>query len=188
MHRDPVPLQPGTPSGMLPHTALSRFKCIAFGFAERGALERLPASLSPQQRGAGHSRSYPGRPSPRGRQSGCLGTLFRGQPACLHSPSPHKLPPGEFPGLSAPMWKARSQSRLRPRKLRVIRLSLRSCCLAAACRLRRSCRRDRGPVTLPRSGCPVRRSRHPAAFPGPPATPPPAAPRGILRSCSTARP
>lgn len=72
--------------------------------------------------------------------------------------------PHVAPSLSAPERKDRSQSRLRPRKLRVIRLSLRSSRLAAACCLRRSCRRDRGPVALPRSGCPVRRSQHPAAF------------------------
>ena len=68
------------------------------------------------------------------------------------------------PGLSAPKRKAHSQSRLRPHKLRVIRLSLRSSRVPAARCLRRSRRRDRGPVTPPRSGCPVRRSQHPAAF------------------------
>jgi len=43
-------------------------------------------------------------------------------------------------------------------------LSLRPRCVAAAYRLRRSCHRPRGPIALPRSGCPVRRSRHPAAL------------------------
>ena len=85
--------------------------------------------------------------------------------ACRRFPD-QESPPAALllPGLSAPKRKARSQSRLRPRKLRVIRLSLRSSRLAAACRLRQTCRRDRGPVSLPRSGCPVRRSQHPAAI------------------------
>jgi len=43
-------------------------------------------------------------------------------------------------------------------------LSLRASQLAAACRLCQSGRRARGPVNLPRSGCPVCRSQHPAAF------------------------
>ena len=113
--------------------------------------------------------------------------LQAGRPVtpCQHVaafPDRGSRPPPLFPGLSAPIGKARSQSRLRPRKLRVIHLSLRSSRLAAACRLRQSCHPDRGPVALPRSGCPVCRSRHPAAFPCRPQSPPPAAPRGILRS------
>jgi len=87
-----------------------------------------------------------------------------GQPACLNSPSPHKLPPTRGLGLSAPERNAGSQVPLRPRELRVIGTSLPTSCLAAACRLRRSCHRHRVPVALPRSGCPVRRSRHPAAI------------------------
>ena len=43
-------------------------------------------------------------------------------------------------------------------------LSLRPCCYAPACRLRRSYRRPRGPIAFPRSGCPAGRSRHPAAL------------------------
>ena len=64
------------------------------------------------------------------------------------------------------MRKPRSQKRdVCPRKLRESScLSLRATRLAAAYRLRRSCHRPRGPVALPRSGCPVRRSRHPAAL------------------------
>ena len=107
-----------------------------------------------------------------------------GQPACLESPSPHKQPPHKSPGLSAPERNARSQKQVAcPRRLRESScLSLRASRLAAACRLRQSGRRDRAPVALSRSGCPVCRSHHPAAFPSHPQSPPPAAPRGILRS------
>jgi hypothetical protein len=103
-------------------------------------------------------------------------------------PDRRARPPPLFPGLSAPMRNASSQERLRPRKLRVIRPSLLACCVAAACRLRQTCRRDRGPVALPRSGCPVRRSRHPAALSKPAHAPPPAAPRASFRSGPAATP
>ena len=96
--------------------------------------------------------------------------------------------PGRHPGLSAPKRKTRSQSRLRPRKLRVIRLSLRSCRVAAACRLRRSYHRHRGPVSLPRPAVPFVAAVIPPHVPSPPQSPPPATPRGILRSCSAATP
>ncbi len=84
-------------------------------------------------------------------------------------PIAEQAAPRESPGLSAPERKARSQKQVVcPRKLREPScLSLRASRLAAACRLRQSCRRDRGPVTLPRSGCHVCRSRHPAALPPP---------------------
>jgi hypothetical protein len=82
-------------------------------------------------------------------------------------PIAEQAAPRESPGLSAPERKARSQKQVVfPRKLREPScLSLRASRLAAACRLRQSCRRDRGPVALPRSGCHVCRSRHPAALP-----------------------
>ena len=88
------------------------------------------------------------------------------QTACHFTETHFRNAPSEYrsPGLSAPERKARSQSRLRPRKLRVIRLSLRSSRVAAASRLRQSCRRDRSPVAHPRDRHPVRRSRHPAAY------------------------
>ena len=67
-------------------------------------------------------------------------------------------------------------------------MSLRASRLAAACRLRQSCRRDRGPVTLPRSGCPVCRSRHPAALPPlEPFAPQGAGPLLLLRRAARAR-
>ena len=89
------------------------------------------------------------------------------------------------PGLSAPERNAGSQVPLRPRELRVIATSLPASRVAAACRLRQSCHRDRGPVALPRSGCPVHRSHHPAAVAQ---SLLPATPRGILRSRSAATP
>jgi len=67
-------------------------------------------------------------------------------------------------------------------------LSLPRSRVAAACRLRRSCHRPRGPVALPRSGCPVRRSRHPAASRQSQPIAPPPPPRCILRSRSAATP
>ena len=111
----------------------------------------------------GHTRT---RASPRARGSGCLGTTVPATTRSLDSAPPHKLPPEDSPGLSAPERKARSQKPdVCPRKLRQSSgLSLRATRLAAASRLRRSCHRPRGPVALPRSGCPVRRSRHPAAL------------------------
>ena len=100
--------------------------------------------------------------------------------------------PEEHPGLSAPKRKcpqprpaASSQAPGHP-------LTAAGISLAAACRLRRSCRRDRGPVALRRSGCPVRRSRRPAAFAEPPAPllpPLPAAFCGrVPRRCRDPRP
>jgi hypothetical protein len=44
---DPVPLQRGTPKGMLPHVAPRRTKCTVFGCAAAGAIERLPDHHSP---------------------------------------------------------------------------------------------------------------------------------------------
>jgi len=171
---------------MLPHVVPRRTKCTACGCAIAGAIERLPDHDPRQQRGEGHSRSCPGWTSLRGRQSGCLGTLCRGQPACLHSPSPHKLPP-ERPGPIGPPKRKRCSQK--PDAILTgsgcTGLSLRRSRVAAACRLRRSCRRDRGPVTLPRSGCPVHRSQHPAVVAQ---SLLPATPRGILRSRSAATP
>ena len=89
------------------------------------------------------------------------GNRFAGQPSVAHAA------PEGLPGLSAPKRNACSQAPLRPRRLWVIGASLHATRVAAACRLRQSGRRDRGPVTLPRSGCPDCRSHHPAALPNP---------------------
>ena len=118
-------------------------------------LNASPLHYPWQQRGEGHSRSYPGQTSPRARQTGCPCTSACGNQCCLDSPSPHKLPPREHPGLSAPTGKARSQ---KPDAVLAScgssGLSLRAARLAAACRLRQSCRRDRDPVAHHESGVP----------------------------------
>lgn len=171
-----------------PASCPKRSNCIAVVYADSAAIERLLHPLPRLQRDEGHCRTYSRTSITVSQTVWMPHHVVPGQPARLHSPSAHEHPPETTPGLPAPERKARSQSRLRPRKLRVIRLSLRSSRVAAACRLRRSCRRNRAPVPLPRSGCPVRRSRHPAALTKPPRAPPPAAPRGILRSRPAAPP
>ena len=145
-------------------------------------LSAFPISLPRQQRGEGHSRSCSTNIT-ASQASWMLLHVVPGQPACLDSPSPNNLPPYDIPRpigprkeCPAPKWRCVLAScGSSPHRYRASRL-------AAACRLRQSGRRDRGPFTLPRSGCPVCRSRHPAAFPGRPQSPPPTAPRGILRS------
>ena len=149
---------------MPPHTTPGRFKCTAFGCAAGGAIERLPDHDPRQQRGEGHSRSYSETSITASQATRMLPHVVPGQPACLNSQSTDKLPPIRGPGLSAPERNAGSQVPMRPREFRVIVTSLPASRLAAACRLRRSCHRRRGPVALTRSGCPVRRSRHPAAL------------------------
>ena len=148
---------------MLPHVAPRRTKCTVFGYAVAGAIERLPDHDPRQQRGEGHSRSC-STSITVSQPTRMLLHVMPGQPIWLDSPSPHKLPP-KSPGLSAPKRKRCSQN---PDAILASSgctgLSLRRSRVAAACRLRQSGRRDRGPVALPRSGCPVRRSRHPAAF------------------------
>ena len=176
------------PEQNAPASYPSRSKCSAVVYADRAALERLPdllATAAAQRRALAvmHEDEHHHEPANPDAPARCAGTSsLSGQPIAAQTA------PGENPGLSAPIWKARSQSRMRPRKLRVIRLSLRASCVAAACRLRRSCHRHRGPVVLPRSGCPVRRSCHSAALSKPTRAPPPAAPRGILPSCPAAPP
>jgi len=108
----------------------------------------------------------------------CKPAVPSAEPSCRRFPD-QKSPPTTLdrPGLSAPRRKARSQKQVAcPRRLREPScLSLRASRVAAACCLRRSCRRDRGPVSLPSSGCPVRRSQHPAAIAQPLLPPLPAA-------------
>ena len=137
----------------------------------------------------GHTRR---RASPRARRTGCPCTFCSWQPVRLDCPRPTSCPHRRSPGLSAPERNASSQVPLRPRELRVIVTSLPASRLAAACRLRQTSHRDPGPVTLPRSGCPVRRSRHPATFTEPPAPllpPLPAAFCGrVPRRCRDPRP
>ncbi len=91
----------------------------------------------------GHTRR---RASPRARRTGCPCAFSWWQPVRPEAHHPHKLPPEETPRpIGAPKRNASSQERLRPRKLRVIRSSLLASRIAAACRLRQSCRRDRVP-------------------------------------------
>jgi hypothetical protein len=125
-----------------------------------------PASCPRQQRGAEHSRSYSKTGITASQGIWMSRHTVPGTIRPLDSTPPHKLFPEDDPGLSAPERKARSQKPdACPRKLRESScLSLRATRLAAAYRLRRSCHRPRGPIALPRSGCPVRRSRHPAAL------------------------
>ena len=153
---------------MLPHLAPRRSKCSAVVYADRAALERLPNLMVPaaarRRALAVMLHEHHREPANLDAPAPCAGTTsLSGQPIAA------QLPPGNCPGLSAPERKARSQKQVVcPRKLREPScLSLRASRVAAACCLRRSCRRDRGPVTLPRSGCPIRRSQHPAALPNP---------------------
>jgi len=153
-------------------------KSSAGGGAFSAALERLPNHDTRQDRGEGHSRSY-SKSSITASQAHRM--PLRILPVAPGAPGQPiirtRCPLKRHPGLSAPMRNASSQERLRPRNLRVIRSSLLASRLAAACRLRRSCHRHRGPVALPRSGCPVRRSRHPAARTAATHRPSPATPR-----------
>jgi len=144
----------------------------------------IPGSSAPND-----TRSHaPGRASPLASQPGCSCTLCRDN-RFVWTVHYHTSCPRRDPGLSAPKRKRCSQN---PDAILTSSgctgLSLRRSRPAVACRLRQSCRRDRGPVALPRSGCSVRCSRHPAALSKPARAPPPAAPRGILRSRSAAPP
>jgi len=145
--------------------------------AASAALRRLPSSLPPQQRGARHSRSYSETSITASQQTGCPCTFCSGQPVCWSAHRRTSCPRRPAPAYRPPKGKhavradASSQAAGHP-------LSLPACRVAAACRLRRSCLRHRGPVALPRSGWPVRRSRHPAAATvASPQTPPPTTPR-----------
>ncbi len=139
---------------MLPHLTPRRSKCSAVVYVDCAALERLPDFLAPA---VAWSRAF---------------TVIH--EACIIVNQTNQMPlhillvatglsgqahrrtdcPKRHPGLSAPQRKARSQKQVVcPRKLREPScFSLRASRLAAACRLRQSCRRDRGPVALPRSG------------------------------------
>ena len=155
----------GTPFGMLPHFTPRRFNCSIVVYVDSGAL-RTPAPI--------HS---PGSCAAKGIHSHIRGDITVNQTnrlplhillvatGLLDRPSPHKLPPGKHPGLTAPKRKARSKN---PAAVLAScgssGFTLRASGLAAACRLRQSCRRDRGPVAYPRARHPVRRSRHPAAL------------------------
>ena len=160
----------------------SRTKCSAVVYADRAALERLPNMMAPppaRRRALTvmlHERHR--EPDKLDAPARCAGTTsLSGQPIAERV-APEQEPRPIGPRKECPAAKCRcvlagcgsSSHRYRASRL------------AAACHLRQSGRRHRGPVTLPRSGCPVCRSRHPAAFPSRPQSPPPAAPRGILRS------
>ncbi len=72
-------------------------------------LSAFPISLPRQQRGEGHSRSCSTNIT-ASQASWILLHVVQGQPACLDSPSPNKLPPEDIPGLSAPERNARQPS------------------------------------------------------------------------------
>jgi len=109
---DPVPLQRGTPQGMLPHVAPRRTKCTVFGYAAAGAIERLPDHHPQQQRGEGHSRSCSKTRITASQSIRMLLHVVPGQPVCLDSPSPHKLPPGETPAYRPPKGNGAVRSRM----------------------------------------------------------------------------
>ena len=137
-----------------------------FGTPKAEPSNACPVSCPRQQRGGEHSRSYSKTSITASQRIWMSRHIVPGTNRPLDSPSPHELSPEDNPGLSAPMWKARSQKPdVCPRKLcQPSGLSLRATRLAAASRLSRSCHRPRGPVAHPRSGWPARRSRHPAAL------------------------
>ena len=76
---------------MLPHVAPTRTKCTVFGYAPAGAIERLLDHDPRQQRAEGHSRSY-SKSITASQSTRMLLHVVPGQPVCLNSPSPHKLP------------------------------------------------------------------------------------------------
>jgi len=182
-----VPLPASNPVRNAPASLPSDVPNAPLSQTESGALEHLPGFLSPT---AARRRAlavileneHHREPEDLDASAHCAGDKqTSGQLASTQAV------PKDSPGLSAPERKARSQKPdVCPRKLwQSSGLSLRATRLAAACRLRRSCHGPRGPVALPRSGCPVRRSRHPAAFAQ---SLLPATPRGVLRSRSAAPP
>ena len=87
---------------MPPHTTPGRFKCTAFGCAAGGAIERLPDHDPRQQRGEGHSRSYSETSITASQATRMLLHVVPGQPVCLNSQSPHKLPRQEAPAYRPP--------------------------------------------------------------------------------------
>ena len=166
-----------------------RFNCIAVVYADSAALRTPALSIIPGSSTAknthGHTRGAHHRePVNLDASACCAGANQIGWTAYRRT----NRPPGNTPGLTAPKRKARSQKPVRPRKLWVTVFSLRASRVAAACRLRQSCRRNRGPVTLSRSGCPACRSQNPAALSRPAHAPPPAAPRASFRSDPAATP
>jgi len=187
---NPLPLPTRKPGRNAPASYPWRSKCSTVGSADCVALERLPDSLDPV---AAWRRAFTviheayitvNQTDRMPLHILLVATGLSGQPIAA------RTAPRNTPGLSAPKRKARSQKQVVcPRKLwQTSCLSLHASRLAAACRLRQSGRRVRGPVALPRPGCPVRRSRHPAALSKPARAPPPAAPRGILPSRPAAPP
>jgi len=115
--------QRGTPTGMLPHLALRRFKCTAAAYADIGTLQTATRYMAPAA-------------------------------AWRRTDNRHTSCPKTPPACRPPKGKPTVRSRMRPRKLRVTGFSLWASRVAAACRLRQSCRRDRGPVTFHESGVP----------------------------------
>lgn len=108
---------------MLPHVAHRRTKCTVFGCAVAGAIERLPAHDPRQQRGEAHSRSYSKTSITASQSIRILLHVVPGQPVCLDSPSPHKLPPGKRPRPIGPQKETvQSEPGCNPRRLRLHRL------------------------------------------------------------------
>ena len=107
---------------MLPHVAPRRTKCTVFGYAVAGAIERLPDHDPRQQRGEGHSRSYSKTSITASQATRMLLHVVPGQPVCLDSPSPHKLPPERPRPIGPKKETVQSEAGCNPHRFRLHRL------------------------------------------------------------------
>jgi len=78
---------------MPPHLTPRRSECTAPGIPEAEHSNAWPASCPRHQRADGHSRSYSQTSITASQANRMLLHVVPGQPACLNSQSPHKLPP-----------------------------------------------------------------------------------------------
>ena len=173
---------------MLPHFAPRRSKCTA-AVSDSAALERLPNVIPPAaaRRRALTVISARGGHHPSPDKPPATAHPVCGNRLCSDNPTPYRLPPEDTPAYRPPKGKHAARSSMsvlassgRHPACRYVHTRL-----AAACRLRQSCRRNRGPVALPQSGCPVCRRQHPAALSNAsPQTPPPP-PRVVLAATSS---
>jgi hypothetical protein len=99
----------GTPSGMLPH------------LAPGGAIERLPDHGPRQQRGEGPSRSC-STSIAASQPTRMILHFVPGQPVCLYSPSPHKLPLERPRPIGPKKETVQSEPGCNPRRLRLHRV------------------------------------------------------------------
>ena len=110
-----------TPSGMLPQLAPRRTKCTVFGCAAGGAIERLPDHGPRQQRGDGPSRSC-STSITASQPTRMILHFVPGQPVCLDSPSPHKLPLERPRPIGPQKETVQSEPGCNPRRLRLHRV------------------------------------------------------------------